>query len=246
MPAIGLRQFLWAPGADPTAGIRRLVPSLAAIDLPELIDLNLANNPSAAVHWPVLRSADPDSYQYVETSDWWKGLCNTLPCFAGLQWPGYATRAFDANVNGRPVVIQLWKGWCPKFLGQPNFPGGTGGEVGVYERVPDRAKPTALDFLVASLESSILGLLDPLALDQIWWPVTNPAFLRSLTVEFVLINPITEQIFLQSGTERNTYWANRWMDDASYTRYKAQSPTPAQPTDYILRCNVGGQFIESW
>jgi hypothetical protein len=246
MPATGLRQFLWALGADPTAGIRRLVPSLPAIELRQLIDLNLANNPSAAVHWPVLRSEDPDSYQYVETSDWWKGLCTVLPCFAGLQWPGYATRAFDATVNGRPVVIQLWKGWCPKFLGQPNFPGGTGGEVGVYERVSGRAKPTALEFLVAPLESFFLGLLDQLGLDQIWWPITDPAFLGNLTVEFTLINPITRQIFLQSGTESNTYWVNRWMDDTSYATYKAQSPTPSQSTDYILECSADGQFLGSW
>ena len=42
------------------------------------------------------------------------------------------------------MVIQLWKGNCPKFLGFigiESFPGGIGAEVGVYRRIPGRFRP---------------------------------------------------------------------------------------------------------
>jgi hypothetical protein len=222
------------------------VPSLASIELAGLIDINVANNPSSGIHWPVVRYADAGTYEYVETSDWWKDLCRALPCFSALQWPGYATQALSVTINDRPVVIQLWKGWCPKFLGLSGFPGGTGGEVGVYERVLGRAKPSTLDFLPPLIASFILGLLETLSNDQIWWPVTNSDFLSKLSIEFELINPVTDEIFLRSGNELNTYWSNRWMDDASYAKYKAGSPIPAQSTDYVLRFDINGEFRASW
>ena len=72
--------------------------------------------------WPTLALTDANGYSYVETSERWKELCSGLPCFAALQWPGYATEVVESEIDGEPVVIQLWKGWCQKFLGLPFFP----------------------------------------------------------------------------------------------------------------------------
>ena len=78
---------------------------------------------------------DDQGYEYVETSEDWKKACLPLPCFAAVWWPDYATKVVEDTIDGQPVVIQLWKGWCQKFLGDDDFPGGIGAEVGVYHRV---------------------------------------------------------------------------------------------------------------
>src|SRR5215475_9280634 len=80
-------------------------------------------------------------YKYVETADWWKDACSVLPCFAAIHWPDYSTKVIEETINGKPVVIQLWKGWIPQLFDEQL--GGVGGEVGIYERVPGRKFPTS-------------------------------------------------------------------------------------------------------
>lgn len=60
--------------------------------------------------------------------DWVQGL----PCGPWVWLPGYPTHFFDTNIGGRTVLVQLWKGWCPDYLGQGA--GGVGAEVGIYNR----------------------------------------------------------------------------------------------------------------
>ena len=73
---------------------------------------------------PVDVFTDERGYRYVETANWWKRACETLPSFAAVRWPDYSTEVVDAVIDGQPVVIQLWKGWCQRFLGRHDFPGG--------------------------------------------------------------------------------------------------------------------------
>jgi hypothetical protein len=87
-----------------------------------------------------------------------------LPAAAllALQWPGYATTSFDVTLKGQPAVIQPWKGWCPKFLGLADFPGGVGGEVGVYKRVtghPRAANLSQIPSMLAGLIQQALSTL---------------------------------------------------------------------------------------
>jgi hypothetical protein len=59
-------------------------------------------------------------------------LAVPFPCNALMHWPGYDTEVIDLKLDGRDVVIQLWKGYCPKYM--PGLPGGIGAEVGLYYR----------------------------------------------------------------------------------------------------------------
>ncbi len=86
---------------------------------------------------PVMRDSI-DGLKYNETSDEWNTMCESFPCFADMYFPGYATTCRDTTIKGKHVVIQLWKGACPELLQISSFPGGIGGEVGIYER---RAPP---------------------------------------------------------------------------------------------------------
>jgi hypothetical protein len=148
---------------------------------------------------PTIQCADALGYQYDETSESWKQLCTNFPCFASIQWPGYSTKVIDTFggqpllIGGQPVVIQLWKGTCQKFLGLQNFPGGIGAEVGVYHRVPGRARPTSdsLSFLLAALAAFILGSIESLTDDQLWWAFPE----LNTRVEFTLTNPVTNRTF---------------------------------------------------
>ena len=64
---------------------------------------------------------DANGYDYVETADWWKEACRVLPCFKAVQWPDYGTEIVEDTINGKKVVIQLWKGWCQQFFYRPVF-----------------------------------------------------------------------------------------------------------------------------
>src|SRR5437773_11654840 len=134
-----------------------------------------------------------------ETSEWWKVFCQNFPCFWALQWPGYSTDVIEATIDGQAVVIQLWKGYCPKFLGisgKSPFPGGTGAEVGIYRRIPGKARFGALSsLLTGGLFAKMLDALKNFADNELWWPFPE----LGARIEFTLINPVTGRPFLHAG-----------------------------------------------
>src|SRR5439155_316397 len=145
-----------------------------------LVVYDSANNPLWASNTvqdfsePVIEYSDANGYKYNETTGWWKQMCIAFPCFAELWWPDYSTSFFDDVIDGHPVVIQLWKGWCPKFLGSKKFPGGVGAEVGVYHRIPGKTRPTSLPFLPPTLATFILTTMVALGDNNPWWPFPEP------------------------------------------------------------------------
>lgn len=70
------------------------------------------------------------SYSYTELPP--EKVGQPWPCMALMHWPKYDTKVIDTKIDGRKVVIQLWKGYCPSYL--PRLPGGIGAEVGIYYR----------------------------------------------------------------------------------------------------------------
>ena len=190
-----------------------------------------------ALESPTVAYTDARGYRYDETSDAWKKMCTAFPCFGALQWPGYATKWFPATINGQAVIVQLWKGYCEKFAGLEQFPGGVGGEVGIYRREPGRARPSALPFLPPQLAALFLNPLGSLADNDLWWAYPE----LNTQITFTLINPITNQPVFGTGTER-TYWLNRWMDMNSYHKYQqsqGRGKTPAY-VGYRLEYTING------
>ncbi|GAA2511309.1 hypothetical protein Ahu01nite_067480 [Winogradskya humida] len=187
---------------------------------------------------PTVRTVDDRGYSYVETSERWKLLCQELPCTTALQWPGYATTTAEITINGEQVVIQLWKGWCQRFLGLPIFPGGIGAEVGVYRRIPGHVLPGSLPFLPPPLDAFYLNVLSRAADNELWWPA--PDLAAQLT--FSLINPVTGDIVFTAGPERS-YWLAKWMNEDAYLKYLADQGfrVPFLPDAYILEWRVNGQ-----
>jgi hypothetical protein len=55
-----------------------------------------------------------------------------FPCIAAMHWPGYETKILERRLDGRDIVIQLWKGFCPSYM--PGLVGGVGAEVGIYHK----------------------------------------------------------------------------------------------------------------
>jgi hypothetical protein len=218
-----------------------------------------ASNTAQNLLSPTVTYTDDRGYSYVETSETWKQLCSVLPCFAALTWPDYATQVRDVVIDGQQVVLQLWKGWCPKFLGLQSFPGGVGAEVGVYRRIPGRARPNLGSLppgLPLQLVTPILNAISTLADDDLWWPFPE----LGARVEYTLINPVTNQTFYSAGTE-TTYWLAKWMNDGSYTQYQkdlglkwpwlptwwpGNASTPQFSADYILDFTINGQSYERW
>ena len=189
-----------------------------------------------------IQYGDARGYGYVETSENWKALCSGLPCLLALQWPGYASMIVETSINGQPVVIQLWKGLCPNFLGLPQFPGGFGAEVGVYRRIPGKVHPTSLPFLPPPVEAAVLGKIAAVADNDLWWPAPE----LNAQLEFTLINPMTNQPFFSAGPE-TSYWLAAWMNMPSYGKYAWDQGfrVPFMPDDYILEYTVNG-VVRRW
>jgi hypothetical protein len=228
----------WATGTDGNPGAW-----VVAQDDGNVVVYDSAGNPlwasDTVLNWdtPTIGHTDDRGYSYVEVSELWKELCSGLPCFAALQWPGYSTHVFDDVIAGQPVVIQLWKGWCQKFLGLPFMPGGFGAEVGVYRRIPGKARPTSLPFLPPALEAIIINAMASLTDNELWWPAPE----LNAQLEFTLINPVTNQEFFSAGPE-NSYWLAAWMNDFSYLKYSIDQgfQVPTFPNDYVLEYRING------
>jgi len=192
---------------------------------------------------------DEKGYRYIETSFEWREACRPLPCFAALWWPDYGTTVIDDTIDGTPVIIQLWKGWCQQFLHMKNMPGGIGGEVGVYGRMPGRMIadliPDLPDDYVVPIREKIAGLGDR----ELWWPV--PGLVTNIELEFV--NPYTDEVVFRSGPQE-TYWLTRWMDLPSYRKYVDDQPgtwpfdkkVPTLAWDYTLRYKINGRTFPDW
>jgi hypothetical protein len=198
---------------------------------------------------------EPTGYKYVETSDELKEAAAALPCFRALEWPDYASTIVEDNINGKPVVIQLWKGWCQQFLSSPDFPGGIGGEVGIYERVTGKGFPAERPEWCPQALWIFLQQKSKLANGDFWWPVAEKN-----EVEYDFINPVNNTVMFHADMEQ-TYWRNKWMDNESYEQYKkdqgkrwswlpslvpGNSRTPALAVHYVLQYKINGKSYPRW
>lgn len=203
---------------------------------------------------PVVSYTDANGYRYVETADWWKKACSVLPSFAALRWPDYSTKVIDDTINGQPRVIQLWKGLC-EHLGD-EMPGGVGGEVGIYERIPGRTFPTSKpDFLPSQFWDFLVTRIQEEEVNDFWWPISDQN-----EVEFDFINSVTNATIFHAGPE-TTYWMNKWIDDGGYERYKksqrkkhwwlpagfpGNSKTPKFASQNTMNFKINGKAYPQW
>ncbi|MEP7365115.1 MAG: hypothetical protein ABI972_17820 [Acidobacteriota bacterium] len=211
-------------------------------------------------------------YTYVETSKFWKTACKPLPCFAELWWPGYLTKVIKTTIDDKDVVIQLWKGWCQRFLGRwANCPGGMGAEVGIYRAV-DEHSPKSQRFVLKN-EVKLLdralhkgranrrrrvekfaplkNLVSELPRDshpdgepegEVWYPYPE----LNTKLWFKLVNPYTNEVLVETS-EQTTYWLTRWMTPDSYREeYKKDHETPAFAADYRLHYTINGVTQRVW
>lgn len=205
---------------------------------------------------PALVYTDPDGYQYDETDLWWKQACEALPCFSALKWPDYDTAVIEDVIDGKKIVIQLWKGWCQRFFGSSNFPGGIGAEVGVYERVAGRPFPSTLSFLEAPAAAFWKTKAGLLADAELWWPPSK----ITTKIEWELVNPITKKVFFKAPLQE-TYWRNKWMNPRHYLDYRRKyekrwemlpwwipgnSRTPPFSIGYQLHYKINGKSYPVW
>jgi hypothetical protein len=193
-------------------------------------------DPAAALANPTVPSMF-NAYNCVATSDVWKMACAPLPSSLGVAWPGYATTAVFANVNGRDIVIQPWLGWCQNFMGRANFPGGYGAEIGIYVRVPrDRPIPDS-PLLPKGVEVLLKGA-QLFGGDHLWWPDPDCQF----DMSFKVVNPKTNTVMLEASTDKPTYWLNRWLTPDSYGKYKQDlnGQVPFAPSAYLMIYTVAG------
>jgi hypothetical protein len=182
---------------------------------------------------------DARGYRYVETADWWKKACEPLPSFAEVWWPDYATKVVEGIViDGKPIVVQLWKGWCQRFLGRDDFPGGIGAEVGIYQRISGKTPPSQLPSVADNVANVLLRGISRVAPQDLWWPF--PAL--GTEVSFELVHPKSNRVFFSALPEK-TYWRNLWMDPSSYEQYRrdVNHDVPIFSAHYELQYTINGK-----
>lgn len=110
------------------------------------------------------------SYKYTELPP--EAVGEPWPCTAQMHWPQYDTKVIDTKIDGRDVVIQLWKGFCPSYM--PGLVGGFGAEVGIYYRSwqpgmwwPDHQHKKKISFtLVNPVTKKDFFTAGP---EKVWW-----------------------------------------------------------------------------
>jgi phosphatidylserine/phosphatidylglycerophosphate/cardiolipin synthase-like enzyme len=210
---------------------------------------------------------------FTDQLEWWKEVCIGFPCFVELGWPGYESGVIDhieaggqsqpLQIDGQDIVIQIWRGYCEKFLNMDGMPGGVGVEIGVYRKIPgqlDKFLKQIGD--IGKLRDSISRLLggnlpkkyqvffDNFAslaaqygnqFDQhIFWPFPE----LDAQVEFTFTNPANSKVLLQAKPS-NTYWRVKWMDPIQYVvRAVSSGDHPVDPLktwDYDVDFTITGK-----
>ena len=234
----------WATGTDGHPGAW-----LALLDDGNLVVIDGQNvlwqtNTVTDLRAPTIRYVREGGYSYNETSESWKAMCANFPCLEALQWPGYATLVIDDEIDGTPIVIQLWKGLCPKFggiLGLQTFPGGVGAEVGIYRRIPGKAPPTSFPGLPQlGMAEKLLNELGSGAGVDLWWPAPE----LNATLEMTFTNPVTGEVMFSAGPQTG-YWLTKWMDETAFIEYVRDHGVPPF-TDYVLEFTVNGKRYPTW
>jgi hypothetical protein len=214
-----------------------------------------------------------NGYLYVEVSDWWRDHCAWLPCNRFIDWMGYATDTVETEIDGTRVLIQCWKGWCPRFLGNRipygrAFPGGVGGEVGIYslerefpwQPLPQAPTAPSIDFLRRRLlpidfpkslllfaERFLRHLRTPDA-GRWWMPDLAAAQRLRKPVSFSLHHPGHAPALIERFSSA-TYWTCQWMQLDHFHRWLADqvrhSPfaKSVEPDEYVMRFQVDGKHF---
>lgn len=185
----------------------------------------------ASIHY-----RDSRGYGYVEASDAWKKVCSHLPCFEAMAWHDYETKVYftleDGRspiiIDGKPAIVQLWKGLVPKSQRVPfadDILGGVGAEIGVYRADDDAG------WLAKRVSTHPL----------IWWPYTA----LETTLQYQLMNPLTNEVFFETRPE-TTYWLCKWMDPNSYKKYGrdqelAKQRVPDRPIGFRMVAKIFGR-----
>lgn len=177
-----------------------------------------------------------NGYDFVECSETWKLACSKFPCFDALQWPGYRTKVIDAKIDGKDVVIQLWRGTCQKALGIDEAPGGIGAEVGVYRRLT--SAPRASAGMARPIKTALAAIKGSLERNPFWLPFPK----LKAELSFELVHPQSGETFFKAGPDQS-YWCCKWMNPESYKQYKkdckaAGISVPKTPDKYVLKYRI--------
>lgn len=203
---------------------------------------------------------DSNGYGYVAISESWKRLCLDFPDSERVQIPPvYRQQSLRTTIDGKPVVIQVWKGNCPHAFRE--LPGGIGGEVGIYQLDPGRAIPHELTLpriasfpkplqpLVTRIASRVLkGLVEAAQANvEWWWPY--PQLGEQIEMQF--LHPDDDRVLFKAdpAEPRGGYWMSRWMGYASYARYVLHETfhgrrVPHHAYDYRMQFSIGARKFE--
>jgi len=155
-----------------------------------------------------------------------------------MQWPQYLTAKLEVVIDGEPAVIQCWKGLCEDALskitvpgiGDIEFPGGFGAEVGVYRRIPGHQGPLGLMPAIPTAWPATLQVaakvwfqaralkIDLSGVTDCWWPADDLVENSGSPVTFTLVDPVLGDALI-SNYSTNRYWTCQWMRPKSFVAW---------------------------
>ncbi|MBE0612721.1 MAG: twin-arginine translocation signal domain-containing protein [Burkholderiales bacterium] len=199
------------------------------------------------------RWVDDRCLEHVSINMKWARECTALPCFRGVAFPQYAEQIILAELSGPgtkytgkkyPIIIHIWKGLCPNFMGNLSFPGGYGVEIGIYrwlsrEQVAARynERHLAKDTMWTPRSLNVAAQLPRpgAGLDERWYPAPE----LKAKIEFQLLDPENSDGVVIDSEERRKYirnnsphvttrpyqdpsdffWCTDWLTRESYERW---------------------------
>ena len=272
---VSRRSFLKGLGATaimaslPTRNAQAMMPS--PVGLPPVPGLLKGFRGPLVDRWE-----DDRCLEHASINMAWARECTALPCFRGVAFPQYAEQIILAELSGAgtkytgkkyPIIVHIWKGLCPNFVGNLNFPGGYGVEIGIYrwlskQQIADHYNERYLAKNTMWTRNSLNVAADirknPNGVDERWYPAPE----LGAKIDFKLLDPENDDGVVIDSIERRRYitnnskyvttrpyrdpsdffWCTDWLTRESYERWAKSRPQYRKGLGFI----DGVQLAVEW
>lgn len=204
-----------------------------------------------------------NGYHYNETTNLWSDICSVLPCGPWVIIPDFyaeghiytTTKALNISGPEKNIIIQLWKGFCPRFtdlnslntaFNKAKETPGIGDIIksaGIVSNPIDLTRYNSMDYgddFPGGIGAEV-GIYEEYSAGSnqfIWKPLVK----SGINISFELINPESEnRDTVVHAEKKETWWRTRWMSTDSYNyKYIKLHKVPLNPLKYELHYNING------
>jgi hypothetical protein len=198
----------------------------------------------------IVKRTSMNGYEYDEVTEFWSIFCSNYPCGPWVIVPPVYSQATAHKVKikglSEPVIVQIWKGFCPRVL---DFPADTiSDDYLMYRIYRDGRINHPQSFMRYNLGENFpggvgaeVGIYQENNSTAFWMPYVTD----KVRIKFMLINPETKDTVV-NAEELSSWWRTKWMTTESYESYSLKNGTMINPLDYELHYWLNGAKQPVW